>query len=77
MVWGGAWRREASEQAREAREKEAAVKEALRQTAPLRADLEGRMRMGLRTGDAEMMREAIKELRMRFSRTFRLCRLRQ
>ena len=51
---------EASEQAREAREREALVKEALRSTAPLRADLEGRMRMGLRTGDAEMMRDAIK-----------------
>ena len=27
---------------------------ALQETAPIRADLEGRLRMGLRTGDAEM-----------------------
>lgn len=51
----------ASEQAREETERNAKIKAALQETAPIRADLEGRLRMGLRTGDAEMLREAIAE----------------
>ncbi|CAK9023055.1 unnamed protein product [Durusdinium trenchii] len=52
----------ASEQTKEATEREARVKEALQESAAVRADLEGRLRMGLRTGDAEMLREAIAEV---------------
>eukprot|EP00913_Durusdinium_trenchii_P003364 g3113.t1 len=50
----------ASEQTKEATEREA--REALQESAAVRADLEGRLRMGLRTGDAEMLREAIAEV---------------
>jgi len=51
----------ASEQQKEETERNAKIKAALQETAPVRADLEGRLRMALRTGDAEMLREAIGE----------------
>ncbi|CAJ1339381.1 unnamed protein product [Effrenium voratum] len=51
----------ASAAVKEETEKAERIKEALRETAPVRADLEGRMRMGLRCGDGEMLREAIAE----------------
>ncbi|CAE7460806.1 unnamed protein product [Symbiodinium natans] len=55
------YRKFASEATKEESEKAARVKEALEQTEVLRLDLEERLRLGLRHGDAVLLRAAITE----------------